>query len=93
MKQVPITATTGKKGTPEYKEIKGQAPEYESLKEAIVALKEEECLKLVNMQIKTNALNALRKPTADPIAQLVKKAPKEVKDQIAAILAKHGFKA
>jgi hypothetical protein len=93
MKNVPIEATTGKKDTPEFKVIKGTAPEYESLKEAIAALKEEGCLKLINMQTKTNALNALRKPTADPIAQLVKKAPKEVKDQIAAILAKHGFKA
>lgn len=92
MKKVQIKATTGSKGKPEYKEVVGEASQYESIGEAVKALKEEGALALINRQLKTDALNAIRKPSGGGLGKLISKAPPEAKDQIAAILKKYGIK-
>ena len=92
MKKVKITATTGKKGEPNYKEVIGEAPQYENIAEAIKAYKgEEPVLALINRQIKTDSLNALRKPSEASLGKLVSKAPKEAQDKIAEVLKKYGI--
>ena len=93
MKKVEIKATTGKKGEANYKEIVGDAKQYDSIAEAIKDLKEEKnVLALINRQIKTDALNALRKPSEASLGKLVNKAPKEAQDKIQEILKKYGIK-
>jgi hypothetical protein len=93
MKKVEITATTGKKGEANFKELKGEAKQYESLAEAIKDLKgEPPVLALINRQIKTDSLNALRKPSEASLGKLVNKLPKEGQEKIAEILKKYGIK-
>ena len=92
MKKIQIVAKTGKEGTPNYKEVKGEAKQYDSLAEAIKDLKDEAAvLALVNRQIKTDALNSLRKPSEASLGRLVGKAPKEAQEKIADILKKYGI--
>jgi len=90
MKKVSIKATTGTKGKPDYKEITGEAPQYDSVAEAVKLLKEEVVLELINRQVKTDELNKIRKPSGGGLGRLISKAPPEAKDQIAAILKKYG---
>jgi len=92
MKKVQIKATSGSKGKPDFKETVGEAPQYESIAEAIKTLKEEGVLALINRQVKTDALNALRKPSEASLGRLVSKAPAEAKEKIADILKKYGIK-
>ena len=93
MKQVEIKAATGSKDKGTLKEFTGKAPQAESWAECQkIAGGEKEAIAIFNRQVKTDELNKLRKPAVDPIASLVKKAPPEAKDQIRAILAKHGIK-
>lgn len=91
MKKVQIKATTGTKGKEGYKEVVGEAAQYESVAEAIKTLKEEGVLARVNRQVKTDALNALRKPSEASLGRLVGKAPKEAQDKITEILKKYGI--
>jgi len=96
MKKVAITAITGKKGQPNYKELPGEAKQYESVAEAIKDVKEEKVLAFLNSQIRTDALNALRNslqpPSEGSLGRLVGKAPKKAQDEIDAILIKYGVK-
>lgn len=101
MKEVDIVASTGSKDKGTWKEFKSKAPEYESIEEAIKALKKEEVLALINRQIKTEALNKLRKPAGDPIIALLKKAvaaaptpeaKSQIESQVKAIAAKYGIR-
>lgn len=98
MKKINITARTGKEGTPSYKEVSGEAKRYESVSEALKELKEESTLKLINAQSKANSLNALRKSIAEKkvkelsFSKMVTQAPPEAKEEIEAILKKHGIK-
>lgn len=97
MKKVPIKATSGSKEKGTLKEVPGEAIQYDNLGEALKALKEDVVLALVNRQIKTDALNALRKPAGDPTARLVAKALKdpnvnpEAKASLQALLKKYNI--
>lgn len=92
MKKIQIKATSGTKGKPDYKETVGEAVQYDSTAEAIRTLKEEGTLALINRQLKTDALNSLRKPSEAGLGRLVSKAPAEAKEKIADILKKYGIK-
>lgn len=82
MKKIQIKATTGAKGKPDYKEVVGEVAQYESTGEAIKALKEEVVLNLINRQLKTDALNAIRKPSSGGLGKLIAKVPPEARDQL-----------
>jgi hypothetical protein len=69
MKDIEIVAKTGSKEKGNVTEIKGKATQYESLKEAIAAMKgEDKVLALINAQLKTDAMNALRRPKSETTA-------------------------
>ena len=61
MKDLEIVATTGKKGTPDYKEFPGKVGQYETLAEAVGGLTEAVCLEKVNYTLVVDAKNALRR--------------------------------
>ena len=91
MKKVAIVAKTGSVEKNNLKETKGEAPQYDSIAEAIKTLTEAVVLGLINRQVKTDALNVLRKPSEASLGKLVGKAPKEAQDKIADILKKYGI--
>ena len=63
MKEIEIVAKT--KGQPD---LKGKCKQYDSLAEAEKDLTKEVALSLVNTQVKTNALNKLRKPATGALS-------------------------
>lgn len=91
MKKIAIVAKTGSKEKNNLKEVKGEVPQYETIAEAIKTLKEDVVLALINRQVKTDALNSLRKPSNASLGRLVGKAPKEAQDKIADILKRYGI--
>ncbi len=98
MKKVPIKATSGSQKAGTLKEVTGTTDQYDSVGEAIKVLKEEGVLNLINRQIKTDSLNALRKPATDPTLKLVKaalsneKIAPEIKASLEALLKKYNIK-
>lgn len=101
MKEIEIKATTGSKEKGNLKEFSGKCSEYESVEEAVKMLKKEGVLALLNKMVKTDALNALRKPPTDPIIAALKKAiaaaptpeaKTAIEKQVKEIAAKYGIK-
>ena len=98
MKDVAIVAKLdtkekGPDGKPIFKEFKGTAKLYESVKEALAAKGEEAVLSMINRVVKSDAMASLRtggvvgvKAIARSIAGLDAKARKEID----AIIAKYG---
>ena len=85
-KVIDIKATTGKKGTTEFKEITGTCVQYDSLAEAAAELTEAVAIKKLNAQLETDARNALRAgATIDPQKKMVKDALNTLLTQIMAI--------
>ena len=95
MKEVEIVAKT--KGQPD---VKGKAPQYESLAEAAKVLGgEAKALEILNRQVKTDCLNKLRKPATGAMslakmistAQQTGKLSPDAKAKIDEILKKAGI--
>jgi hypothetical protein len=92
MKELEITAKT--KGQPD---LKGKCMQYDSLAEAEKALGKEALAKL-NAQVKTDAMNKLRKPATGALslgkliasAKASGKLTKDAQDKLADILKKAG---
>jgi len=89
MKEIEILAKT--KGQPD---LKGKCKQYASLVEAGKDLGEENALERINAQIKTDAMNKLRKPASGALslgkliasAKESGKLTKDARDKLAAIL-------
>ena len=93
MKEIEIVAKT--KGQPD---LKGKTKQYDSLAEAEKDLTKEIALAILNAQVKTNAMNKLRKPATGPLslgkliaaAKASGKLTKDSQDKLADILRKAG---
>jgi hypothetical protein len=93
MKEIEIIAKT--KGQPD---LKGKAKQYDSLAEAEKDLTKEIALAILNAQVKTNAMNKLRKPATGALslgkliasAKASGKLTKDAQDKLADILKKAG---
>ena len=93
MKEIEIVAKTN--GQPD---LKGKAKQYESMAEAEKDLTKEIALAILNAQVKTNAMNKLRKPATGALslgkliasAKASGKLTKDAQDKLADILKKAG---